>query len=531
MKKSREAGAVESSSVGWGALIVICMASFILVFDTTAMTVAINDLVVDLHTTVGTIQAVMAIYTLIMASMMLMGAKLCDMYGRKKVFLIGTCIYGVGTTTAALSPNVAVLLTGWSVIEGIAAAAMMPANMALLASTYTDRRKRATAFAIYGGIIAGGAALGPLLGGFIISAISWRAVFALEIILVVFILAGSRVLKEVEIDALKRPHMDIIGVILSAVSFFLIILAFLTLKQGGTLLSLVLFMLVLGIILFMCFKLWTDRRKRKNKTPLFDFDLFKSKTFMFGNIALLTTYISLMGIMFILPVYMQEVLKYSAVQTGIYLIPFSFTVLIIAFVAGPLSQKFNPKYLLMLGIIIAAIGAFVIHNLFSGQKIVVGSDLAIGLTICGIGTGFIIALLTNMLISAVKEEKQSEGSGMIRGITNLGSSMGTAIIGSVLLIFVFSGIATGVLSSPVLDVDMPKDKLITELQDYANKMKAEHAEINLSQYPEEEVNEFKRIVNSSIQLGMRKSFLVIFIVFLIALVVTFFIPSKEQRRI
>ncbi|NQE04700.1 Multidrug resistance protein MdtL [ANME-1 cluster archaeon GoMg1] len=221
MKKgSREAGAVKSSSMGWGALIVIYMASFILVFDTTAMTVAINDLVVDLHTTVGTIQAVMAIYTLVMASMMLMGAKLCDMYGRKKVFLIGTCIYGVGTATAALSPNVAVLLSGWSVIEGIAAAGMMPANMALLASTYADPRNRATAFAIYGGIIAGGAALGPLLGGLIISALSWRAVFAMELIRVVIILAGSRVLKEVEIDALKKPHMDIIGVIISAVSFF-----------------------------------------------------------------------------------------------------------------------------------------------------------------------------------------------------------------------------------------------------------------------------------------------------------------------
>jgi len=471
----------------------------------------------------------MAIYTLVMASMMLMGAKLCDIYGRKKIFLIGACIFGVGTTTAALSPNVAVLLTGWSIIEGIAAAAMMPANMALIASTYTDPKSRATAFAIYGGIMAGGAALGPLLGGFIISAISWRAVFAIELILVAIILAGSRVLKEVEIDALKRPCMDIIGVIISAVSFVLIVLAFLMLKQGGSLFSLVPFMLVLGIILFVCFKLWTDRRKRKNKTPLFDFDLFKSKTFKFGIIALLTINLSLMGILFILPVYMQEVLRYTAIQTGIYLIPFSFSILIISFVTGPISQKFNRKYLLMLGIIIAAIGAFVIHNLFSGQEIVIGSDLAIGLTICGIGTGFILALLTNMLIPAVKVEKESEGSGMIRGITNLGSSMGTSIIGSVLLIFVFSGIATGVLSSPVLDVDMPKDKLITELRDYANKMKAEHAEINLSQYPEEEVNEFKRIVNSSIQLGMRRSFLVIFIVFLIALVVTFFIPGKEQR--
>jgi len=529
MRKGKSAGDTKSSSMGWGPLIVICMASFILVFDTTAMSVAINDLVVDLHTTVGTIQAVMAVYTLIMASMMLMGAKLCDMYGRKKVFLIGVAVYGVGTVTASLSPNVAVLLTGWSVIEGCAAAAMMPANMALLASTYTDRRNRATAFAIYGGIVAGGAALGPLLGGFIISAISWRAVFAIELILVVIILAGSRVLKEVEIDALKRPSMDIIGVIISAVSFFLIILAFLMLKHGGSLLSLVLFMLVLGIIMFMCFKLWTDRRKRENKTPLFDFDLFKSKTFMFGNITMLTTYISLMGIMFILPVYMQEVLKYSAVQTGIYLIPFSFTVLIIAFVAGPLSQKFNPKYLLMLGIIIAAIGVFVIHHLFSGQKIVVGSDLAIGLTICGIGTGFIIALLTNMLISAVKEEKQSEGSGMIRGITNLGSSMGTSVIGSVLLIFVFSGIVTGVLSSPVLDVDMPEDKLITDLQDYANKMQGEHANINLSQYPEEKVNEFKSIVNTATQSAMKQSFLVIFSVLVVTLVFALFIPAKKQR--
>jgi len=262
---------------------------------------------------------------------------------------------------------------------------------------------------------------------------------------------------------------------------------------------------------------------------LFDFDIFKSKTFMFGNIALLTSSLPLAGIMFILPVYMQQVLKYSAVQTGIYLIPFSFSVLIISFVVGPISQKFNRKYLLMLGIIIAAIGAFLIHNLFSGQKIVVGSDLAIGLTICGIGTGFGLALLTNMLISAVKDEKQSEGSGMIRGITNLGSSMGTAIIGSVLIMFMFSGIATGILSSPVLDVDMPEGKLITELQDWTNKMQGEHAEINLSQYPEENVNEFKRIVDSSIQSAMRKSFLLIFIVFLIALVVTSFIPSKEQR--
>ncbi|NOR78737.1 MAG: MFS transporter [Methanophagales archaeon] len=221
----------------------------------------------------------MAIYTLVMAFTMLMGAKLGDMYGRKKVFLIGVAVYGVGTMTAVLGPNAGVLLTGWSLIEGCAAAAMMPAAMALLASSYPGPKHRATAFAIYGGIGAAGAAVGPMLGGFIISELRGRWVFASELILVVVILICSRMLKEVGIDASKRPSMDIIGVLISASSFVLIILAFLNAGFG---LLIVPVMLVLGLILFLCFKLWTERRKRQNKTPLLDFELFKSKTFSFS---------------------------------------------------------------------------------------------------------------------------------------------------------------------------------------------------------------------------------------------------------
>jgi len=468
----------------------------------------------------------MAIYTLVMASMMLMGAKLGDMYGRKKVFLIGVAVYGVGTVTAALSPNTAVLLTGWSLIEGLAAAAMLPATMALLASSYPDTKNRATAFAIYGGIAAAGAAVGPMLGGFIISELSWRWVFAGELILVVVILIFSRMLKEVEIDASKRPSMDIVGVIISASSFVLIILAFLNAGSG---LSIVPVMLVLGIILFVCFKLWTERRKRQNKTPLLDFDIFKSKTFSFGNVAQMTLNLALMGTLFILPVYMQQVLHYTAVQTGIYLIPYSFSILFISFVTGPISQKFNNKYLLIFGIIIAAIGVFVIQNLFSGPEIVTGSDLAIGLVIYGVGIGFVLALLGNMLMSAVSEEQQNEGSGMINTVRNLGNSMGTALIGTVLIAFMLSGIATGVMTSDVIQVDMPKDELVAELQDYAEKMEAEHSEIDLSQFPEERLNEFKSIVNTATQTAMKLSFLVIFIILVVTLVFAFFIPGKKKR--
>jgi len=527
MRKGKSAvGDAKSSSMSWGPLIVLCIACFILVFDTTAMSVAINDLVVDLDTDISTVQAIMAIYTLVMASMMLMGAKLGDMYGRKKVFLIGVAVYGVGTVTAALSPNTAVLLTGWSLIEGLAAAAMLPATMALLASSYPDTKNRATAFAIYGGIAAAGAAMGPMLGGFIISELSWRWVFAGELILVVVILIFSRMLKEVEIDASKRPSMDIIGVIISALSFVLIILAFLNAGSG---LLIVPVMLVLGIILFVCFKLWTERRKRQNKTPLLDFEIFKSKTFSFGNIVQMTLNLALMGTLFILPVYMQQVLHYTAVQTGIYLIPYSFSILFISFVTGPISQKYNNKYLLIFGIILAAIGVFVLQNLFSGPKIVTGSDLAIGLVIYGVGIGFVLALLGNMLMSAVSDEQQNEGSGMINTVRNLGNSMGTALIGTVLVAFMLSGIATGVMTSDVIQVDKAKDELVAELQDYAEKMQGEHAEIDLSQYPEERLNEFKRIVYSATQTAMKQSFLVIFIILVVTLVFAFFIPGKKKR--
>lgn len=526
MKRDTSVLSTKSSSMSWGPLIVLCMACFILVFDTTAMSVAIKDLVVDLNTTISTIQAIMAVYTLVMASTMLLGAKLGDMYGRKKVFLIGVVVYGVGTATAALSPNAGVLLTGWSLIEGCAAAAMLPATMALLASSYPDPKNRATAFAIYGGIGAAGAAVGPMLGGFIISVLSWRWVFASELILVVVILICSRMLKEVEIDASKRPSMDITGVIISTLSFVLIILAFLNAGSG---LLIVPVMLVLGIILFVCFILWTERRKKQNKMPLLDFDIFKSKTFLFGSATQMTLSLALMGTLFILPVYMQQVLHYSAVQTGIYLIPFSFSILFISFATGHISQKFNNKYLIVFGIFIAAIGVFVIHHLFSGPEIVTGSGLAIGLLIYGVGIGLVSALLVNMLISAVPDEKQNEGSGVINAARNLGNSMGTALIGTVLVAFMLNGIVTGVMTSDVIHEDMPRDELVADLQDYAQKMQAEHAKIDLSQYSEGEVNEFKRIINTATQSTMKQSFFVILIVLAVTLVFALFIPGNEKR--
>ncbi len=167
--------------------------------------------------------------------------------------------------------------------------------------------------------------------------------------------------------------------------------------------------------------------------------------------------------------------------------------------------------------------------MFSGLEIVTGSDLIIGLLIYGVGIGFVIALLGNMLISAVPDDKQNEGAGMINTVRNLGSSMGTALIGTVLVAFMLSAIATGVLTSDVIQVDMPEDELIAELQDYAEKMGGEHAEIDQSSYPEEKVNELNKIVYLATQSAMKQSIFVIFIILAITLVFALFIPSKENR--
>lgn len=533
----------------WGVLFILCIAAFILVFDTTAMSVAISDLIKDLKTNIGTIQAVMALYTLIMASLMMGGAKLGDILGRKKAFLIGVIIYGVGTLTAALSPNVIVLFWGWSFLEGIAAAMMMPAVVGLIASSYQNTRDRAVAYAVWGGVSASGVAIGPILGGLIITAFSWRWVFAGEVVLVLIILIFAYLIKEVKIDISKRPSLDYIGILISAASLISIILGFLLAKNYGWFfakkplilgsleiepfgISVSVLLILLGIIFFAGFRSWTEKRKRKNKTPLIDFKIFKNKTFLFGSLSGLTVNCTLMGMMFILPVYFQMVLRCTAFETGVNLIPVSFSILLISFITGPVSQKINIKYLLITGFIIGLIGLFILQKTFSGPTEVTGLALALGLTVFSIGIGFIIAILSNVTISSLKKEQEVDGSGIFTSFRNLGSSMGTAILGTLILTFLLSGIAAGLLNSNVINIEnKTKKDLVVELQDYAEKMKHEHSQLDLSKYPKEKADELTKIINSATQYGMRMSFGVIFILLTFGLLFAIFIPINKKPKI
>src|SRR4051794_14312302 len=212
-------------------ILILGTAQFVMVLDTTVMNVSISQVVADLDTTVSAVQLAITAYALVMAAFMLTGAKLGDMWGRRRIFAIGLGIYGVGSLITALSPSIGVLLGGWSFVEGIGAVLVIPAIAALTATNY-EGRERALAFGLLGGIAGAGVAAGPLIGGFVTSALTWRVVFAGETVVVIAILAfGVRRIQDAPTP--EREKLDVVGAALSALGLGLAVFGILKSSQWG----------------------------------------------------------------------------------------------------------------------------------------------------------------------------------------------------------------------------------------------------------------------------------------------------------
>jgi MFS family permease len=265
----------------WGVLLIVSMAIFILVIDTTMMNVSINALVGDLDTTVSTIHSTIAIYTLVMASFMLIGAKLQDVLGRKKAFLIGLAVYGVGTFTASISLNVAMLLLGWSIFEGIGAALMLPATATFITEAY-EGRDRAIAFGIWGGIAAAASAFGPIIGGYLTTFYTWRIAFLIELIVVFTIFALHRqIIKTPPLTSWKG--FDLGGSLLSVIGLVVLVFGILGKKEPENW-GIVPVLLLGGLILLAGFYVWEKRRIRAGRDVLVDVTIIPERTFLAGNV-------------------------------------------------------------------------------------------------------------------------------------------------------------------------------------------------------------------------------------------------------
>ena len=435
-------------------------AQFVMVLDSTVMNVSISQVVADLHTTVSGVQLAITAYTLVMAAFMLTGAKLGDIWGKRRAFSIGLAIYGLGSLTTALSPNLGVLLIGWSAIEGLGAVLVIPAIAALTAVNYSGH-ERALAYGLLGGIAGAGAAAGPLIGGFITTELTWRVVFAAETVIVLVLLTFVHRIGDRPAD--ERVKLDLVGAALSALGLGLTVFAILKISTWGLFkpigaltiagtritpfgFSVVPFLILAGLVILGLFARWEQRVAAAGRTPLLAPDLLHIPQLRAGLSTLVSQYLILAGTFFVLPLYLQLVLGYNALETGVKILPISVTMMLAAVLGPRLATRTSPRKVVQIGlgflfVSIACLMASISPSLSSVA-------FALSLAGFGVGLGLAISQLGNVVMSSVDESRSSEAGGVQGASQNLGQSLGTALIGAVLLAGLTSGFHERVRADP-----------------------------------------------------------------------------------
>jgi MFS family permease len=451
----------------WVPILILASAQFVMVLDSSVMNVSISQIVDDLDTTIGGVQLAITAYTLVMAAFMLVGAKLGDIWGRDRAFAIGLAVYGTGSFITALSPNLGVLLFGWSLVEGLGAVLVIPAIAALIAANY-EGKDRALAYGIVGGIAAAAVAAGPLIGGFVTTYFSWRYVFVGEVVIVVVILFARRLMKPSPRPD-HAPQLDIVGAVLSATGLAVIVFAILQSSEWGLIVpradlviagrtiaplgfSVVPFLILGGLGILVAFGAWEGRLQRAGRDRLLDLALLDIVHLRAGLSTLLVQQLVLLGTFFVLPVYLQVVVGLDAFETGKKLIPMSAAMLIAAFTGPRLAANLSPRLVSQLGLIAVAVGAVVVLATLDVELNDIG--FAIGLALFGIGAGLLASQLGNVIMSSAPPAQTNEAGGLQGTAQNLGASLGTAFIGAILLIGLTSGFANSIEDDPNLPVDL-----------------------------------------------------------------------------
>jgi EmrB/QacA subfamily drug resistance transporter len=463
VEHQQPAGAADRESGWWFALAILAAAQFVMVLDSSVMNVSISQIVADLDTTIQGVQLAITAYTLVMASLMLAGAKLGDILGSGRAFAIGLAIYGLGSLTTSLSPNLTVLLIGWSLIEGLGAALVLPAIVSLIASTYSGTR-RALAFGVIGGVAGAAIAAGPLIGGWMTTELSWRYVFAGETVIVIGILLVRRRLVSPQAIA-SPPRLDVVGVLLSASGLGLIVYGILQSSAWGLIeprgamtiggeeitpfgFSVVPFLMLAGGGLLAAFALWEERLERSGRDTLLDRKLLRIVPLRAGLLTLLMQQLILLGTFFVLPVYLQVVLGLDAFETGKRLFPLSVALLIAALAGPKLAAGLAPKRVAQIGLVALAVASVVLLATIDVE--LDEAEFALSLILFGIGAGLLLSQLGNVIMSSVAPEKTNEAGGLQGTAQNLGASLGTALIGAVLIAALTSGFVERVAENPAV---------------------------------------------------------------------------------
>lgn len=408
-------------------LIPLALAQFICSFAGSNMNVMINDISRDLDTTVQGVQVAITVFLLVMAALMIPGGKLTDRWGRKRCFLAGLIIYGVGALLSAAAPGLGVLIIGNSILEGVGTALLIPPVYILTTVLFKDLGSRARAFGIISGLGGIGAAAGPLIGGLITTSISWRAAFVFQAIVIGVIVVLGRAIEDPVPPDPDRPF-DLLGAVLSALGLMVFVLGILAADND---LVVAVGLLVLGAAIIAGFFVHVRRYERSGREPLLSTALFRSRT---ANLAMVTQniqWLMLMGTSFVVSAYLQVVRGYNAIETGVIFTGATVGLLVSSLAAGRLARSFAQRTLILAGFVATVAGIGVLLAVVPGTS----SAWAFvpGLLLIGLGLGLMITPSVNVVQSAFPEDQQGEISGLSRSISNLGSSLGTAIAGTILV--------------------------------------------------------------------------------------------------
>ncbi len=396
-----------------------------------------------------------AFYALVMAGLMLTGGKLGDIFGRKKIFKIGLVIYAAGSALTAAAWSVPSLTFGWSILEGIGAAMVLPSMVALVAGNF-DGKNRAVAYGVLGGMAGVGIAVGPILGGWMTTDFSWRYVFVGEVIVAAGIFIGTRWMAEPVSDA-RRPKLDWVGSVLSALGLAVIVFGVLQASNWGWLrpsdspiepfgFSLTPFVIAAGLVLVGLFASWERRREERGEDPLVHLGLLKIIPFRSGVVLMLAQNLILMGIFFTIPLYLQVVLGFDALETGVRMLPTSAGLFFTALAGSALASKFAPKKLVRLGLIVVFLSAFLLIGTI--EPSLDNTDFLVAMGVLGVGMGLIVSQLGNVVQSAVGDDDRSEAGGLQNTAMQLGSSLGTAVLGAILITGLLAAFGNNVADNP-----------------------------------------------------------------------------------
>jgi MFS family permease len=435
------AAAASSARASGATLVLLTLASgqFLMTLDSSVMNVSIATVAKDVGTTVTGIQGAITAYTLVMAALMITGAKVGAIIGRKRAFAIGCIIYGAGSFTTAVAPSLPVLLFGWSFLEGVGAALILPAIVALVAGNFPQERRPAA----YGLVAAAGAvavAVGPLIGGFCTTYFSWRWVFAGEVVIVLAILVLTRRIADAPVE--ERPRLDVVGAVLSAIGLGLIVFAVLRTSEWGWIqpkpegpswagLSPSVWLGLAGLFVIWVFFRWQERRESAGQEPLVRVEMLRNRRLSGGLTMFFFQYLVQAGFFFVVPLYLSVALGLSALETGARLLPLSVTLLTAAIGIPRLLPHVSPRLIVRAGLL----------SLFAGTVVLLGAlDADAGpevvfvpMLLVGLGIGALASQLGAVTVSAVPDDQSPEVGGLQNTLTNLGASLGTALAGSLLI--------------------------------------------------------------------------------------------------